>query len=329
MLYNRCGRSGLLLPEISLGLWHNFGSEDSFSNARDILIHAFECGITHFDLANNYGPEPGSAEINFGRILHSDLASHRDEMVIATKAGYKMWEGPYGDWGSRKYMLASLDQSLKRMNLDYVDIFDSHRSDPETPLEETMGALITAVNSGRALYAGISRYPVPQAKKAYEILRSAGVPCLIHQERYNMFDRHAELHVGSPETPTLVDTVRDAGVGLITFSPLAQGLLTDRYLTGIPEGSRMTQGRFLKPEALTPARHDAIIALNKLAQQRGQSLAALALKWNLRQPAVSSVLVGASSVAQLDSSLLALSSPDFTDEELSLIDSILAPVEPM
>jgi L-glyceraldehyde 3-phosphate reductase len=329
MLYKRCGRSGLLLPEVSLGLWHNFGSEDSFSNARQILLHAFDCGITHFDLANNYGPEPGSAEINFGRVLNSDLATHRDEMVISTKAGYKMWEGPYGDWGSRKHMLASLDQSLKRMNIDYVDIFYSHRFDPETPLEETMSALITAVNSGRAIYAGISRYPVPQAVKAYEILRSAGVPCLIHQERFNMFDRHAEQHVGSPETPTLIDTVSESGVGLITFSPLAQGLLSDRYLNGIPDGSRMTQGRFLKPEALTPARHAAMVSLNKMAAERGQSLAAMALQWNLQRPAITSVLIGASSVEQLDRNLLALDGPAFSSEQLAEIDRILAPVEPM
>ncbi len=232
MKYNRCGRSGLLLPSISLGLWHNFGTYDDYQNAQSIILHAFDKGITHFDLANNYGPEPGSAEVNFGKILHSQLADHRDEMIISTKAGYKMWEGPYGDWGSRKYMLASLDQSLRRMQLDYVDIFYSHRHDPETPLEETMGALDHAVRSGKALYAGISNYPPDKAKQAYDILRQMGTPCLIHQERYSMLDRHAEKN-------SLVDLVQDEGVGLITFSPLAQGLLSDRYLNGLPTASRL------------------------------------------------------------------------------------------
>ena len=315
MNYKRCGRSGLLLPEVSLGLWHNFGSEDDYGNARDILMHAFDCGITHFDLANNYGPLPGSAESNFGRILRENLASHRDEMVISTKAGYKMWDGPYGDWGSRKYMIASLDQSLKRMGLDYVDIFYSHRFDPETPLEETMGALDHVVRQGKALYVGISRYPADKARQAYDILRRLGTPCLIHQERYNMLDRHAE--------DDIVNLVAQEGVGLITFSPLAQGLLSDRYLNGIPAGSRMTKGRFLKPEALPQAKLSAIRRLNDMALQRGQSLAAMALEWNLRQSSVTSVLVGASSVQQLDSNLLALDGAPFLADELLAIDDIL------
>ncbi len=266
-------------------------------------------------MANNYGPEPGSAEINFGRILSENLSTHRDEMVIATKAGYKMWEGPYGDWGSRKYMIASLDQSLRRMGLEYVDIYYSHRYDPETPIEETMSALVQAVRQGKAIYAGISRYPVPQAREAYKILRDNGVPCLIHQERYNMFDRHAE--------EGLTDAVNEAGVGMITFSPLAQGLLSDRYLNGIPEGSRMTQGRFLKPEVLTDEKHAAIVKLNEIAQRRGQTLAAMALEWNLRQESVTSVLVGASSTEQLDKNLEALNGPAFADDELREIDEIL------
>lgn len=316
MKYNRCGRSGLLLPAVSLGLWHNFGSEDSYDNARKILIHAFDKGITHFDLANNYGPLPGSAESNFGKVLREDLAGHRDEMVISTKAGYKMWEGPYGDWGSRKYMLASLDQSLKRMGLEYVDIFYSHRYDPETPLEETMGALAHAVRVGKALYAGISRYPTDKAREAYKILREMGAPCLIHQEKYSMMDRHAE--------DGLAEMVEASGVGMITFSPLAQGLLTDRYLNGIPEGSRVTHSVFLRPENLTDNVLGVIRSLNDIAVRRGQSLAAMALEWNLRQPAVTSVLVGASSTQQLDKNISAIEGPGFTSEELKEIDDILA-----
>lgn len=316
MDYKRCGRSGLLLPMVSLGLWHNFGSEDSYDNARKILVHAFDRGITHFDLANNYGPLPGTAEINFGRVLKNDLAGHRDEMVISTKAGYKMWEGPYGDWGSRKYMLASLDQSLKRMGLEYVDIFYSHRYDPETPLEETMGALAHAVHTGKALYVGISRYPVDKAREAYQLLRQMGAPCLIHQERYSMLDRHAE--------EGLTEAVTDCGVGLITFSPLAQGLLTDRYIDGIPEGSRMTHSVFLKSDVLTEQMHSCIVSLNNMAQERGQSLAAMALEWIMRQQSVTSVLVGASSCEQLDKNISAIEGPGFSADDLMRIDNILA-----
>ena len=320
MEYIRCGHSGLLLPAISLGLWHNFGSEDSYTNARAIILHAFDKGVTHFDLANNYGPEPGSAEINFGRILHEDMASHRDEMVISTKAGHLMWDGPYGDWGSRKHMIASLDQSLKRMGLEYVDIFYSHRYDPETPIEETMSALAQAVRMGKAIYVGISKYPPEKAQQAYDILRQMGTPCIIHQERYNMFDRHAE-------ESGLVNVVKDNKVGMITFSPLAQGLLSDRYLNGIPEGSRMTREGFLKSSALTPSKHEAIVRLNEMAAKRRQTLAAMALKWNMRQPAVTSVLVGASSTEQLDKNLEALNGAEFSQEELNQIDDILSKVE--
>ncbi len=307
------------MPAVSLGLWHNFGTYDDYAKAEGIIVHAFDQGVTHFDLANNYGPEPGSAEENFGKILRTKLSTHRDEMIISTKAGYKMWEGPYGDWGSRKYMLASLDQSLKRMGLEYVDIFYSHRHDRDTPLEETMGALAHAVRVGKALYAGISNYPPDKAREAYQILREMGVPCLIHQERYSMIDRHAENG--------LTDAVRECGVGLITFSPLGQGLLTDRYLKGIPSDSRMAIGHFLKAERLTPALHKALLALNDMAHERGETLAAMALAWNMRQPAVTSVLVGASSTAQLDANIAALDSRSFTQDELDRIDEILKTAE--
>lgn len=316
MLYNRCGRSGLLLPAISLGLWHNFGSVDIYQNAKNILYHAFDSGITHFDLANNYGPEPGTAEITFGRALREGLNTHRDEIIISTKAGYKMWDGPYGDWGSRKYMIASLDQSLRRMGIDYVDIYYSHRPDPETPLEETMAALDHVVRQGKALYVGISNYRPERARQAFEILQSMGTPCLIHQARYNMFDRWVE--------DGLLSLTQQYGVGVIAFSPLAQGLLTDRYLHGIPEGSRMTRGQFLKPEHLTPEKLSKIQRLNALALNRGQSLADMALAWVLRQKAVTSVLVGASSTEQLDTNLQALANPTFTPDELSEIENILA-----
>lgn len=315
MQYNRCGRSGLLLPAVSLGLWHNFGSVDVYENAKSILHHAFDRGITHFDLANNYGPEPGTAELTFGRVMREGLGTHRDEMVISTKAGYKMWDGPYGDWGSRKYMIASLDQSLRRMGLEYVDIYYSHRPDPDTPLEETMAALDHVVRQGKALYAGISNYRPERAREAFEILRSMGTPCLIHQARYNMFDRWVE--------DGLLSLTEEYGVGVIAFSPLAQGLLTDRYLHGIPAGSRMTRGQFLRPEHLTDEKLRKIQQLNALAENRGQSLADMALAWVLRQKAVTSVLVGASSTEQLDNSLQMIDNKDFTVDELNEIERIL------
>ncbi len=312
MRYNRCGSSGLKLPAISLGLWHNFGSVDSLENARAMVRRAFDLGITHFDLANNYGPVPGSAEENFGRILKSDLAGYRDELVISTKAGYYMWPGPYGEWGSRKYLLSSLDQSLKRMGLDYVDIFYSHRPDPETPLEETMGALDHAVRSGKALYVGISNYNAEQTRKAARILRDLGTPCLIHQPRYNMFDRWIE--------PELLDVLYDEGIGCIAFSPLAQGLLTGRYLNGLPSDSRAVRsGVFLKPEQITAEKLAQIQALNALAEARGQTLAQMALAWVLRHPEMTSVLIGASRPQQIDDCVGALQRLDFTAEELAAI----------
>ena len=305
----------MLLPAVSLGLWHNFGSVDVYENAKSILHYAFDRGITHFDLANNYGPEPGTAELTFGRVMREGLGTHRDEMVISTKAGYKMWDGPYGDWGSRKYMIASLDQSLRRMGLEYVDIYYSHRPDPDTPLEETMAALDHVVRQGKALYAGISNYRPERAREAFEILRSMGTPCLIHQARYNMFDRWVE--------DGLLSLTEKYGVGVIAFSPLAQGLLTDRYLHGIPAGSRMTRGQFLRPEHLTDEKLRKIQQLNALAENRGQSLADMALAWVLRQKAVTSVLVGASSTEQLDNSLQMLDNKDFTADELNEIERIL------
>jgi len=317
MRYNRCGRSGLRLPAISLGLWHNFGGVDVFETGRVLIRRAFDLGITHFDLANNYGPPPGSAEENFGRVLSQDLAAHRDELIISTKAGYYMWPGPYGDWGTRKYLLASLDQSLKRMGLDYVDIFYHHRPDPRTPLDETMGALDTAVRSGRALYAGLSSYPPEQTRQAAAILRSLGTPCLIHQPRYSMFQREAEAG--------LLDALRDEGLGCIAFSPLAQGLLTDRYLGGIPEDSRAAKPTsFLRPENVTPDRVDRARRLNALAQARGQTLAQLALVWVLRHPEMTSALIGASRTSQLDDAVGALNNLKLEPAELQAIEQILA-----
>lgn len=317
MKYNRCGRSGLKLPAVSLGLWHNFGSVDVFENARNIILHAFDRGITHFDLANNYGPEPGSAEENFGKILRRDFTGHlRDELVISTKAGYLMWPGPYGEWGSRKYLLSSLDQSLERMGLDYVDIFYSHRPDPDTPLEETMMALDTAVRSGRALYAGISNYRVPEAKRAIEILKELGTPCLIHQPRYSMLERWVE--------DGLLDVLDESGVGCIPFSPLAQGLLTDRYLKGIPADSRAAKPHgFLKAEQITEERLKQLNELNAVASNRNQSLAQMALAWLLKDSRVTSVLIGASSVAQLDNNIDALKHTDFSSDELARIELVL------
>jgi len=315
MAYRRCGNSGLKLPEISLGFWHNFGDVDDLKEARSIMHHAFDAGITHFDFANNYGPPPGSAETNAGNILKQDFTQHRDELIISSKAGYHMWDGPYGEWGSRKYMLSSLDQSLKRLQLEYVDIFYHHRPDPDTPLEESMGALATAVNSGRALYAGISNYPAELSVKAFNILNDMGVPCLIHQPRYSMLDRWIE--------DGLTDTLLENGVGCITFSPLAQGLLTDRYLKGIPANSRAAKEHGFLQESEVAPEINKVIALNEIAKERGETIAAMALAWTLHHPAVTSTLIGASSVKQLNENLQALKSPTFSKDELSKIDAIL------
>ncbi len=315
--YRRCGRSGLKLPLISLGLWHNFGAKDSYDNARAIARRAFDLGITCFDLANNYGPPDGAAETTFGRILRDDLRPWRDEMIITTKAGYYMWPGPYGEWGSRKYLLASLDQSLQRMGLEYVDIFYSHRLDPETPLEETLGAVAHAVKSGKALYAGISNYPAAEAARAAKILRELGAPCLIHQARYSMLDRWVE--------PQLLATLEAEGIGATVFSPLAKGILTDRYFKGIPADSRAGHDpRFLRPADIT----DAVLAktkkLNDLASSRRQTLAQMALAWVLRHQVVTSALIGASKVSQVDDCVGAVKNLNFTPEELALIEKILA-----
>ncbi|MFN8652169.1 MAG: L-glyceraldehyde 3-phosphate reductase [Gemmatimonadales bacterium] len=315
--YRRCGRSGLQLPLISLGLWHNFGSADSYENARAMLRRAFDLGITHFDLANNYGPPEGAAEVTFGRLLAEDFRPYRDELVISTKAGYYMWPGPYGEWGSRKYLLASLDQSLERMGLEYVDIFYSHRYDPDTPLEETMGALAQAVKSGKALYAGLSNYGPEQTTAALALLRQMGTPCIAHQPRYSMFDRKVEAG--------LLDTLAKEGLGAVVFSPLAKGLLTDRYFKGIPADSRAGHDpRFLRPADVT----DAVLArtrqLDTLAKARGQTLAQLALAWVLRQPAVTSALIGASRPAQVDDCAGAVKNLTFSADELGTIERILA-----
>ncbi|HEY1793015.1 MAG TPA: L-glyceraldehyde 3-phosphate reductase [Opitutaceae bacterium] len=315
-LYRRCGRSGLKLPLLSLGFWHNFGGADEFPKARAMVLRAFDLGITHFDLANNYGPPPGSAETTFRYIFREELSAYRDEMIVSTKAGYDMWEGPYGNFGSRKYLLASLDQSLKRLGLDYVDIFYSHRPDPETPVEETMGALAHAVRSGKALYAGISNYDPAQTEKAARILREMGTPCLIHQPKYNMFER-------APEKG-LLDVLGREGIGGIAFCPLAQGLLTGRYLDGIPPDSRASHDpRFLKPEAITADKLARIRKLDAIAKARGQSLAQMALAWVLRQPSITSALIGASKVSQIDENVEALKNLSFHPEELRAIDSAL------
>jgi L-glyceraldehyde 3-phosphate reductase len=317
MSYRRCGKSGLRLPAISLGLWHNFGHVDVLETGRKILHTAFDNGITHIDLANNYGPPPGSAEENFGRILREDFSSYRDELIISTKAGYTMWEGPYGDWGSRKYLVASLDQSLVRMGLDYVDIFYHHRPDPETPLEETMNALDHIVRSGKALYVGISNYKPNEAARAINILRSLGTPCVIHQPKYSMMERWVE--------DGLLDLLGKEGVGCIPFSPLAQGLLTDKYLGGIPSDSRVAKPHgFLKEQQLTDSKITAVRALNALALTRGQSLAQMALSWILKDPRVTSVLVGASKPEQLTDSLRCLDNVTFSQEELGNIEAILS-----
>jgi L-glyceraldehyde 3-phosphate reductase len=318
--YRRCGRSGLKLPAVSLGLWHNFGDDKPIETQRAILRRAFDRGVTHFDLANNYGPPYGSAEVNFGGIFADDFAPYRDELVISTKAGYDMWPGPYGEWGSRKYLLASLDQSLDRMGLDHVDIFYSHRFDPETPLEETMGALATAVQSGKATYAGISSYSAERTREAAALLRDQGVPLLIHQPSYSMLNRWVEERPGDGTQPSLLDVLGDEGIGCIAFSPLAQGMLTDRYLDGIPEGSRAAQGKSLDPSLLTEEALAHVRRLDEFAQARGQSLAQLALAWVLRDARVTSVLIGASSVQQLDDNLDVLDNLELSQEELDAID---------
>jgi L-glyceraldehyde 3-phosphate reductase len=316
MQYRRCGKSGILLPAVSLGLWHNFGHVDVMENYRKILHLAFDSGITHFDLANNYGPPPGSAETNFGKLLKEDFSAYRDELIISTKAGYHMWEGPYGDWGSKKYLVSSLDQSLKRMGLDYVDIFYHHRPDPNTPLEETMGALDLIVRQGKALYVGISNYQAEEADKAIKILKQLGTPCLIHQPKYSMFERWVE--------GGLLDVLEAEGVGCIPFSPLAQGMLTNKYLHGIPEDSRAAKASgFLQTSQITPERLEEIKQLNELAKQRGQSLAQMALSWILKDPRVTSVLIGASKPEQLADSLKCLDNIVFSKEELEKIEGIL------
>ncbi|WP_042403601.1 L-glyceraldehyde 3-phosphate reductase [Streptacidiphilus carbonis] len=319
MNYRRTGRSGLKLPEISLGLWHNFGDDKPLETQRAILRRAFDLGVTHFDLANNYGPPYGAAEANFGRHLAADFRPFRDELVISTKAGYDMWPGPYGEWGSRKYLTASLDQSLQRMGLDYVDIFYSHRFDPDTPLEETMGALASAVQQGKALYVGISSYNAENTRKAAAILRDLGVPLLIHQPSYSMLNRWTEETANS-EGRSLLDTLEQEGAGCIGFAPLAQGLLTDRYLHGIPEDSRAAQGKSLDPGALNEQTLFKLRALNGIAAERGQSLAQLALTWLLRDPRMTSALIGASSVEQLETNIAAVQGPALTGEELAEID---------
>ncbi|WP_439212559.1 aldo/keto reductase [Duffyella gerundensis] len=316
MEYRRCGRSGLKLPAISLGLWHNFGDSTRVDNSRALLRHAFDRGITHFDLANNYGPPPGSAEENFGRIMREDFHAWRDELVISTKAGYTMWDGPYGDWGSRKYLISSLDQSLKRMGLEYVDIFYHHRPDPETPLEETMRALDHVVRQGKALYAAISNYPADRAAEAIAILRDLGTPCLIHQPRYSLFER-------TPEQG-LLNVLGEQGVGTIAFSPLAGGVLTDRYLQGVPDDSRAASGsRFLNSDQLTAEKMAKVERLQAIAVERGQKLAQMALAWVLRHPQVTSVLIGASKTAQIDDAVDMLTNQHFSEEELQRIEEAL------
>ncbi|EOC0208022.1 L-glyceraldehyde 3-phosphate reductase [Cronobacter dublinensis] len=317
MEYRRCGRSGLKLPAISLGLWHNFGDATRVDTSRQLLRRAFDLGITHFDLANNYGPPPGSAESHFGRILKEDFVAYRDELIISTKAGYTMWDGPYGDWGSRKYLISSLDQSLRRMGLEYVDIFYHHRPDPETPLEETMRALDHIVRQGKALYVGISNYPADRAREAIDLLAELGTPCVIHQPKYSMFERWVE--------DGLLELLREKGVGSIAFSPLAGGQLTDRYLNGIPADSRAASGsRFLNPDQITDAKLERVRQLNALAAQRGQKLSQMALAWVLRDEKVTSVLIGASKTSQIDDAVGMLAKRDFSAQERAAIEAILA-----
>lgn len=320
MQYQRCGRSGLKLPRVALGLWHNFGSVDKKENMREMLFKAFDLGITHFDLANNYGPVPGSAEKNFGKIMKSDLRPFRDEMIISTKAGYDMWEGPYGNWGSRKYLMSSLDQSLKRMKVDYVDIFYHHRPDPETPLEETMGALTDIVKQGKALYVGISNYKAAETRRAAEILRANGTPLLIHQPSYSMLNRWVE-------EDGLLDTLEEIGAGCICFSPLSQGMLTDKYLHGIPKDSRASRNKFLKKGNITPAIMEKVAALNGVAENRGQTLAQMALSWVLRDNKVTTVLIGASRPEQIEDNVGIISRLHFTEGERDRIEEILSTKE--
>lgn len=316
MTYRRCGHSGLKLPAVSLGLWHNFGDTSPNEQARSLICHAFDLGITHFDLANNYGPPPGSAEKTFGRILNSDLRPYRDELIISTKAGYTMWPGPYGDWGAKKYLVASLNQSLKRLGVEYVDIFYHHRPDPHTPLEETLAALDLLVRQGKALYIGLSNYPAEQARRAFRILRQLGTPCVIHQPKYSMFERGAEAE--------LLGALQEDGVGAIAFSPLAGGVLTDRYLQGIPQDSRAASASpFLKPESLSAEKLEKVQRLNLLAQQRGQKLAQMALAWVLRHAGITSVLIGASKTSQIDDAIGMLAQQGFSETELRQIDDIL------
>lgn len=316
MLYRRCGKSGLRLPVVSMGLWHNFGGVDDFQTAKEIVFKSFDLGITHFDLANNYGPPPGSAEINFGKILKKEMSSHRDELIISTKAGYWMWDGPYGDWGSKKYLVSSLDQSLKRMRLDYVDIFYHHRPDPETPLEETMAALDLIVRQGKALYVGVSNYNADQTREAYKILKSMGTPILIHQPKYSMFVRWIE--------DGLIQTLEELGIGCISFSPLAQGLLTKKYFKGIPKNSRAAKKHgFLKKEEVTKETINKVKALNEIAGNRGQTISQLALAWNLRHSAMTTVLIGASSVKQVEENAAVINNLELSADELNSIENIL------
>jgi L-glyceraldehyde 3-phosphate reductase len=316
MLYRRCGKSGLKLPVVSMGLWHNFGGVDDFQTAKEIIFKSFDLGITHFDLANNYGPPPGSAEINFGKILKREMSSHRDELIISTKAGYWMWDGPYGDLGSKKYLVSSLDQSLKRMRLDYVDIFYHHRPDPETPLEETMAALDLIVRQGKALYVGVSNYNADQTREAYKILKSMGTPILIHQPKYSMFVRWIE--------DGLIQTLEELGIGCISFSPLAQGLLTKKYFKGIPKNSRAAKKHgFLKKEEVTEETINKVKALNEIAESRGQTISQLALAWNLRHSAMTTVLIGASSVKQVEENAAVINNLELSADELNLIENIL------
>lgn len=320
MLYRRCGRSGVRIPVIALGLWHNFGSHSTMENVKAMAHYAFDNGICHFDLANNYGPEYGTAEENFGRLMENSFRPYRDELLISTKAGWDMWPGPYGNFGSRKYLMASLDQSLRRMKLDYVDVFYSHRYDPETPIEETMQALVDIVKQGKALYVGLSRYPADKAREAFDYLAERDVPCLLYQDRYNIIDR-------TPKSTGLIDLCEEKGTGFISFSPLQQGLLTNRYLNGIPADSRMAQARFLKPDMLTPEMMKAITSLNSLAGERGQTLAEMALSWLIHDERVVSVIIGASSVKQIEDNLKAIDNMSFAEDELQLIEQYSAAVQ--
>ncbi len=320
MLYRRCGRSGIQIPVVALGLWHNFGSHSTMENVKAMAHYAFDNGICHFDLANNYGPEYGTAEENFGRLMDSSFRPYRDELLISTKAGWDMWPGPYGNFGSRKYLMASLDQSLRRMKLDYVDVFYSHRYDPNTPIEETMQALVDIVKQGKALYVGLSRYPADKAREAFDYLAARDVPCLLYQDRYNIIDR-------TPQSTGLIDLCKEKGTGFISFSPLQQGLLSNRYLNGIPADSRMAKAKFLKPEMLTPEMMKALTGLNSLAAERGQTLAEMALSWLIHDQRVVSVIIGASSVAQIADNLKAVENTAFTEDEIRKIEELSAPIQ--